>query len=241
MLVTKFIHTLLLVLLTVTAYGQSNLPACQGLDVSKWSYCQGNFAAQGDKYIGEFKDGRFNGQGTYIFENGNKYVGNFRDNKLHGHGIYTYANGNQYVGEHLENKSFGQGTYTFVSGNKYVGEVNDGKAHGQGIYYRSNGDVALGEWKEGKPDGLHIEYHAGKTVKRSGIFKDGNLVSSEYIDPNSFTRIARNNIVSLVSDTQQKNKESNSLNMDNAKSKCEELGFKTTTEGFGKCVLQLTK
>ena len=33
----------------------------------------------------------------------------------------------------------------------------------------------------------------------------------------------------------------NRLSLDSAKEKCSELGFKSSTEGFGKCVLQLTK
>jgi hypothetical protein len=35
--------------------------------------------------------------------------------------------------------------------------------------------------------------------------------------------------------------ESNRLSLDAAKAKCAELGFKPATEGFGKCVLQLSK
>ena len=33
----KAFYTSILVLLASTAYGQSNLPACQGRDISKWS------------------------------------------------------------------------------------------------------------------------------------------------------------------------------------------------------------
>jgi hypothetical protein len=33
----------------------------------------------------------------------------------------------------------------------------------------------------------------------------------------------------------------NSISIDGAKNKCVELGFRQETEGFGKCVLQLTK
>lgn len=49
-------------------------------------------------YVGEFKDGRYNGRGTYYFlENnpnmGGKYVGEFKDNKFHGQGRYTFADG----------------------------------------------------------------------------------------------------------------------------------------------------
>jgi len=36
--------------------------------------------------------------------NGNKYVGEYKDGKEHGHGTYTYANGEKYVGEFKDGK-----------------------------------------------------------------------------------------------------------------------------------------
>ena len=45
------------------ASAQSNLPACQGSDVSRWINCVGsNTFANGNKYVGEHKDGKPNGQ-----------------------------------------------------------------------------------------------------------------------------------------------------------------------------------
>jgi len=59
----KTLYTLILVLLAGTAYGQSQLPACQGSNFSQWHNCFGNLIdASGDKYLGEFKNGTFNGQ-----------------------------------------------------------------------------------------------------------------------------------------------------------------------------------
>ena len=34
-----------------------------------------------------------NGYGTYTYANGNKYVGEFKDDKRNGLGTYTFANG----------------------------------------------------------------------------------------------------------------------------------------------------
>ena len=118
--------------------------------------------------------------GTYTFTDGDKYVGEWKDGKYNGQGTYTYATGEKYVGEYKDDKVNGQGTYTFTSGNKYVGEFKDTKKHGQGIYYSVNG-----------------------SIKESGIYKDDKLVTSQYIDPNSFTRIARNNSAPAVSDSQR--------------------------------------
>jgi len=97
-----------------------------------------------------------------------------------GRGTYTYADGAKYVGEYKDDKVNGQGTYTFANGEKYVGEFKDIKKHGQGILYSANG-----------------------SIKESGIYKDDKLVTSQYIDPNSFTRIARNNSAPAVSDSQR--------------------------------------
>ena len=47
----------------------------------------------GDKYVGEWNDGKNEGQGTYIFSDGNKYVGEHKDGKRDGQGTFTYADG----------------------------------------------------------------------------------------------------------------------------------------------------
>jgi S1-C subfamily serine protease len=103
----------------------------------------------GDKYVGEHKDGKQHGQGTYTFASGSKYVGKFKDGKQHGQGTSTYANGEKYVGEYKDNKGNGQGTYTFPSGEKYVGEIKDNRKHGQGTLTLANGQIKEGIWKDG--------------------------------------------------------------------------------------------
>ena len=46
-------------------------------------------------------------------------------------------------------------------------------------------------------------YKADGSIKESGIYKEDKLVTSQYIDPNSFSRIARNNSAPAVSDSQR--------------------------------------
>ena len=76
------------------ACAQSNLSACQGSDTTAWSNCTGTKTfTNGDKYVGEFKDEKFNGQGTYTFASGEKYVGEFKDGKYDGRGTYYASNG----------------------------------------------------------------------------------------------------------------------------------------------------
>lgn len=47
----------------------------------------------GDKYIGETKDGRRHGQGIYLWKNGDAWFGIWQDGNRHGYGIYLYYKG----------------------------------------------------------------------------------------------------------------------------------------------------
>ena len=57
---------------------------------------------------------------------GRKYVGQYKDHKKHGQGTYKYANGDEYVGEWKKAKYDGQGTYAYANGDKYVGAWKQG-------------------------------------------------------------------------------------------------------------------
>jgi len=88
--------------------------------------------------------------GTITLHFGAKYVGEFRDGKAHGQGTWTHPNGEKFVGEFRDGKAHGQGTVTFIDGRKHVGEWRDDKRNGQGIEYRANGSViGSGRWENG--------------------------------------------------------------------------------------------
>jgi hypothetical protein len=90
---------ILSLLLPLTAAAQSALPPCP-TDVSvRWHQCFGTFSDKGEKYVGEFRNDRYHGQGTYYFPSGATYAGEFRDGVRHGRGAYTFANGVRFVGE----------------------------------------------------------------------------------------------------------------------------------------------
>ena len=82
--------------------------------------------ADGERYLGSFKDGLYHGHGTYIWNDGSKYIGEFKDGLTHGHGTYIYA-----------------------SGEKYIGEFKDA-IYWNGVYYNTDGTVKgtywYGEW-----------------------------------------------------------------------------------------------
>ncbi len=104
------------------------LPPCPEDPNQRFHNCFGTYTfADGNKYIGEFRDDNFNGQGTFTFASGGKYVGEWRDDKYHGQGTLTTANGNKYVGEFRDDKPHGQGTFTFADGRVLEGIFKDGE------------------------------------------------------------------------------------------------------------------
>ena len=74
----------------------------------------------------------------YIWENGSRYVGEWKDGVRNGQGTYTqygsllYPDGRKYVGEYKNGKPNGLGVITFPDGSKFVGEYKDGEKNGQG-------------------------------------------------------------------------------------------------------------
>jgi prepilin-type processing-associated H-X9-DG protein len=58
----------------------------------------------GHKYVGEYKDGKRNGQGTFTFANGEKYLGKFKNGKYNGQGIFTFADGHVQEGIWADDK-----------------------------------------------------------------------------------------------------------------------------------------
>ncbi len=187
-------RALLFVFLSLFLTSQSwALPDCRGSYGSHWDNCFGTYTwASGNKYVGEFKDGKANGQGTYTWANGDKYVGEWKDNKLHGQGTFTFANGNKYVGEYKDNNMHGQGVETHHQ-YQYVGQFKDSMYHGQGTWTVSEdfthyidqneinskkGDRYVGEWAHGLIQGSGIYYHADGRVEE-GYWKGFKLVKTK--------------------------------------------------------------
>lgn len=220
----KTLATLLLACCFSGAMAQSNLPECRGISglgpfSPSWNNClgeeiftdgskyvgefkdnkwhgQGTYTrGDGAEYVGEFKNGRSNGQGTLYFPSGAKYVGEFKNGGFNGQGTYTFADGDKYVGEFKDNKRTGQGTYFFLAdnqfkGDKYVGEFKDGEITGQGTYTFANGSKYVGEFKDRKFHGQGIFFLANGAVDKSGIWENHVLFQSKFIDIATFTRIS---------------------------------------------------
>jgi len=142
----------LLCLLTGFASAQNPFPECQGDNVLKWSNCLGVATfASGEKYVGEFKNGKAHGRGTQTLRFGDKYVGEFKDGQYHG-----------------------QGTYFYSSGEKYIGESRDGEINGKGEYYAANGTLLqAGIWAK------NVLISSTKQDVQSSINQKNNSITAE--------------------------------------------------------------
>ena len=76
-----------------------------------------------DKYVGEFRDGMFDGNGTYFSNDGSRY------DKL----LYSENDG-MLISSYLS----------------YIGEFSAGQKHGRGVMYYTNGESRQGTWSNNK-------------------------------------------------------------------------------------------
>ena len=155
---------------------QSSLIDCQENDHRLWTKCKGSHKSEsghkytglfingkiikgisiypgGAKYVGEFKDYKPHGYGTFIWANGDRYVGEWKAGKTDGNGTKVWKDGREYLGTFKNDKLHGKGTLFYPDGEKYVGEFINGKRHGEGTFSYSDGSAYIGKFINGKQQG----------------------------------------------------------------------------------------
>ena len=130
-----------------------------------------------------------NGYGTYLYDDGNKYVGESKNGLWHGQGTYTFASGSEYVGEWKNNKFHGQGTYTFADGAKYVGEYKNDERNGQGTFTFPDGSIKRGIWENGElveaSEQVEVNTQQTNTDSEDSCSNIKNTTSYSYYDSSS--------------------------------------------------------
>ena len=197
-----------------SAHAQSNLPACQGRDVSRWTNCFGTQLVKNGVYVGEYQNGYYNGQGVFTFSDGSKYAGEFRNGNLNGLGISTQSDGkvslsgNWRDGLLIQPFPLDTNFYPFNSQPKTVSSNLSSNA---------------------ERDRLTTEVDAERKKRQELEQLEKARISSE-------SEAQKTNVV--IKNVAPENER---LSLEASKKKCTELGFKPATEGYGKCVLQLSK
>ena len=123
----------------------------------------------GNYYLGQIKEGKFEGKGELNIEGISKYNGEFKNDLPEGKGIFEdYENNYKYDGDWSLGKKNGRGILEFADGTKYEGDFKNDLYDGNGIIKFNNGNVYEGEFVEGNIKGK------GKFVWNDGKKYDGD-------------------------------------------------------------------
>ena len=149
----------------------------------------------GDKYKGDFNEGKREGNGKYIYPDKTTYEGQFKNNKFHGHGVMkwiteeTYEgefsegyfnnqgkligkNGEQYEGNFKNNYYDGEGKYTFIDGSTYEGSYALDLRNGKGIFIKKDNEFSYdGNWVDDYANGEGTFVKGDVTIE--GTWKNG--------------------------------------------------------------------
>jgi len=80
---------------------------------------------------------------------GNRYEGQWKDGKMHGQGVFEFVNGNRYEGQFKDGKRNGQGVYEYADGTRYEGQQKAGLFHGRLFTTRPDGSSFTTLWENG--------------------------------------------------------------------------------------------
>lgn len=174
MRVSGFLYAMALVIVSAQpSLAKEKLPSCPKTHPESWNNCVGRQTSADGKsyYVGEFKDGKFSGQGVFKDKSGAIVEGLWENDSLI-RGTYHDLAGDVYTGEFKQNVFDGEGEYTASDGERYVGQFNNGRYSGDGTLTTTANDVFKGEFKDGLPNGkCNVKFSDGATY--NGECKDG--------------------------------------------------------------------
>ena len=119
----------------------------------------------GSQYEGEWKNGKFHGNGKHMMENGDVYEGLFVNHKRSGFGRFLSSD-LRYEGFWKHNKKNGKGGLFYHNdkhASKFMGTWYDDKQHGDGELYLKAGTILKTFWKYGNPTSPAVLCFEGDT------------------------------------------------------------------------------
>jgi len=134
-----------------------------------------------DVYEGDFLDGIREGRGVYRYAaNGDKYDGEWKQNCKHGIGKMTYNKKGEYQGYWENGRRHGEGVFVYPNGDVYSGWWRFGEKEGTGTYSsKQTGMKMFGEWSDG-------QIKSGKWVYPNGVFFEGKFENNKPIGEGSW-------------------------------------------------------
>jgi len=118
---------------------KADVPGETSKSEGTFTYCNG------DVYVGQWKDGKKHGNGTYACAaDRSKLKGEWIEGKM-ASGQWIFPNGTFFSGRFRYNKPFGKGVWVFPNGNQLTGEYEQKEIASE------EGEAAVEEGEEGKP------------------------------------------------------------------------------------------
>ncbi len=134
----------------------------------------GELVAESGRYIGKFKNGKFDGEGTMYYASGGYYKGSFSVGMRDGKGTYMWSDNSKYVGNWKNNQKHGVGSMHYQNKSRYEGQWYQDQRHGKGSMYYPNGEHYIGDWSYNSQTGKGTLYKSnGK--QQTGIWENGRL------------------------------------------------------------------
>ncbi len=93
---------------------------------------------------GTFTDGHLSGYCECTFDTGDRYMGNAKKDRMNGQGKYLYKNGNRYEGSFVNDRMEGKGKFIFTNGEYFTGNFKDDLPDGVVEYHNVYGKVIKG-------------------------------------------------------------------------------------------------
>ena len=145
------------------------------------------YFAAGEKYEGDWRDGKPNGRGVKTYADGRRYDGEWKDNTKHGRGRLTWADGASYDGDWVSDSYHGHGVLRSAEAT-YEGAFRAHKFHGQGTKTFADGRKLQGDWKNGEPN-----FHESARQMPPGLSPEA-MDMMEQMRTNEKARVARGDL-----------------------------------------------
>jgi len=142
----------------------------------------------GAKYVGQFQNDKFHGDGEQVWADSSRYRGQWRNGQKHGSGEFLSAEQLKYVGQWEGGRRHGQGTQEYANGDSYDGWWFKGMCSGVGTYHFQDGSRYEGAWANGRYDGAGVLSGTDGSKERH-LYNNGLLVKREVLPSNSVGRI----------------------------------------------------
>lgn len=137
----------------------------------------------GDRYVGQVRDGKPHGRGTIFYREDDEimrrsYEGDFFDGKRQGWGTCLYREGSSWIkiaGQWQDNQAEGYVEVEVKSGHVYKGNWSNGVMEGQGVLYYPPDSPLIryrGEFKNGRKSGQGLLFRRNKWTYRGSFYRD---------------------------------------------------------------------